>query len=564
MEVYQQDPELLTIEELYKKSLKCNPGFAKTTPKVIELIESYTNSKFLEGDYHGDWRKPFLNIVENPTLVASKMIDLDTKNVQVIAEDWQSKTGAYLMDRDLKFWMKGKGFGKLLNIGVYKAPKYGHLVWKKVGDEIFDVYLGNLMYDPEADSILKSYVLVEKHFYTKNELEKMPWDKTKIKAVINNYEKAKKTKIEVWEEYSSKGLVIKAGMDLGKEKIIELYTDPKAKISDYYKEYVFEKVEGRAMGRGQVEKLFESQIIQNESTGYLLRGLKWSSMHLWQTRDPNVKQNFLNDVDDGDIVTALSEINPVQMEERNLGVFKYIDTILSNSVQTRTFSQDVMRGDRPPAGTPLGTSQLQAVMAGGYFDLKREDYGMFVREVIVDWVIPGFKKRNRKAQKIHMAKLLGEAAGEKIFNSVVDTRTLERQGDLALKGKLIGGQELEMLKATIADSLKRENMSIPENFYDDINYKIDVVVTGEQIDLSGKITTAQVLLQLLFSNPQAMSDPMIKRIFNSIANWAGIPMDTFMNEETPGIQQMTQMAPQGGSISIPKPSTQPQMAQTQI
>src|SRR5574343_163050 len=200
MEVYQQDHELLTVEELYKKPLKCNPGFAKTTPKVIELIESYTNSKFLEGDYHGDWRKPFLNIVENPTLVASKMIDLDTKNVQVITEDWQSKTGAYVMDRDLKFYMKEKGFGKLLYTGVYKAPKYGHLVWKKIGDDIFDVYLGNLMYDPEAESILKSYILVEKHFYIKSELEKMPWDKNKIQIALDNYKKAKKPKIEVWEQ----------------------------------------------------------------------------------------------------------------------------------------------------------------------------------------------------------------------------------------------------------------------------------------------------------------------------------------------------------------------------
>ena len=544
-----------------QKTLKCNPGYAQTLPRVIDLIESYTNSRFRNNDYDASgWRKPFYNIVENPWLVAAKMIDLDTKNVQVIAEEGHSQHISHLFDKELKFYMKTKKFGKLLNEGTYNLPKYGHLAVKKVMEDIYNVYPGNLMYDPEADSILKSSFLIERHWYSPSELEKMPWDKAKIKEIVEEARKLEKKRLEVFERYSDDGFSVIGGSDIGKQKILAKGTQ-----KPEYKEVKFEHIQGRALGRGQVERLFEPQIIQNESLGYLLKGLKWSSMHVFQSRDEQVKKNFLSDVEDGEIMTANSEILPVAMEERNLGAFRYIDTLLAQSIQTRSFSQDIIRGDRPPSGTPLGTSQLQAMMASGFFDLKREDLGMFWKDVIEDWIIPDFKKKNRKAHQMHILKLLGDDSGsEKYFNAILDHRTNIETMNQAQKGHIMSGAEIEVAKAVMADSVRNMDMNLMEGIYDDFKYKIDVVITGEQIDLSSKITTLQVLLQLLFSNPMALQDNVIKRTVFKLMDWAGINPDEIMDLNTPSIQNMGAPMQQGGSVSMPRSQVQPQMANKSV
>jgi hypothetical protein len=414
-----------------------------------------------------------------------------------------------------------------------------------------------MIVDPKARNLKVSSIVIEKHYMTAEQMKEMPWDKKD--EIIDAYKKLEQP-IEVLEVYSYEdGFNILSGMDINHPTLMK-----SAKIDLSYKELKFEDVTGRWLGRGQVERLFEPQIIQNESIGYLLKGLKWSSMHPFQSRDQSVKGNLLSDVEDGEIITALSEITPIQMEERNLGAYRYIDTLLQSAVQTRTFTQDVIRGDRPPAGTPLGTSQLQASMAGGFFDLKREDIGLFLKEVFEDWVIPDFKKQNRKEHFIHVMKLLGDDASSKYLNAIIDNRVRKMQPKLVANGTHADSQMTEILRGTIADSVKNADMKIFEGLYDEFKYKVDVVITGEQIDLSSRITTAQVLLQLLFSNPMAMQDQTIKKVVYKVLEWSGINPDELVSDDVPSIQKaMSNIVPQGGSISVPK-TNQPSMVTSQV
>ena len=128
-----------TPRDQYEKDIvKINPSFAPKQKDIIELIDFYWMNRFRDGEFDSTgFKKSFYNVVLNPTEVASKMIDLDTKDVKIVAEDGQSYYPSWIMSKDFKVWAKdrknkdGKTFGQLLNEIVYKFPKYGHILVKK-------------------------------------------------------------------------------------------------------------------------------------------------------------------------------------------------------------------------------------------------------------------------------------------------------------------------------------------------------------------------------------------------------------------------------------------------
>jgi hypothetical protein len=223
--------------------------------------------------------------------------------------------------------------------------------------------------------------------------------------------------------------------------------------------------------------------------------------------------------------------------------------------QQRTFSQDIMRGDAPPSGTPLGTSQLQAAMSGGYFDLKREDVGFFFKEIIWDWVIPKFKNDKSKEHEVNLIALMGNDVDE-LIEAIVVNEYNSSLPKMIQKGFVPDPNQSEIMKSVIKSSLNSRPLTIPKNFYKDYKFKIDVIITNEQIDLSNKVNAGITVLQML-NNPTILQDPRTERIFYQVTEWMGLPVK---RSGTQSIQQSVAQARPGGSISSPQMSMQPQMA----
>jgi len=123
------------------------PSVATTQGELIDIINKYYLSQFRDGDTDvlGE-KKVFYNIVNLPVEVAAKMIDLDTKDINLIGEDWGSYWPAWIMSKELRMWMKEKYFGKQLNLYSLILPKYGDLWVKKVGEDVLIVPIENLIF----------------------------------------------------------------------------------------------------------------------------------------------------------------------------------------------------------------------------------------------------------------------------------------------------------------------------------------------------------------------------------------------------------------------------------
>ena len=219
------------------------------------------------------------------------------------------------------------------------------------------------------------------------------------------------------------------------------------------------------------------------------QSLQYTSKRIWQTRDDSVAKNVLTDVQNGDIIRINSEITPIATEERNLSAYAEEESRWDMLTERLGFSYDIMSGQRSPAGTTLGQTVIQTQQAGGYFDLKREDIGLFLKDLIFDWIIPMFKKDKRIAHKIMISEfsedelitLRGLLTQSKVNKAILEYVT---------NAKMVPTEEeLEALKQIVAIKVKGEKeIEIPESFYENLKYKIDIVITGEQIDQVSKFS----------------------------------------------------------------------------
>jgi hypothetical protein len=485
------------------------PRFTSNQGELLRLIDMYYLSQYRDGDTDSlNQRKAFYNIVSLPVDVAAKELDIDTKNIQVRPEDWASNWGSLLLKAELEQWMKLGYFGRELNKYSFLLSKYGHLVLKKVKGKVETVPLQNLYFRPEAKSF-NDTPIIEKHYYNsiedfKNEAESLGWEDYQI--VISNYDDDKNKELLVYEMFdpTAEGdnymIVSKYGNKLASMQLSK----------NIYKGLAFEEVPYRLLGRGQVEKLFEEQIYLNRIANYKAEGLHWSSKNVFQTRDSNLSSNLLADVDNGDILRTNDELRRVDMREQNLQEYSYEEQRYEGNAYRRSFSTTPMTGEGTKQNVPFRSSFLSAQQSGSFYKRKREELGLFIKEVLVDWVIPEFKNTKRKEHKVLIENLMADQdKAEKLIESLVDVKYAERYKKGGIKTKEQG----EVAKAIIREKLMKDELVIPEAYYDRLKYTVKIDITGEGYDIGQTAQAYQTAAQVAGQNPTAFDNPITRKIF---------------------------------------------------
>ena len=562
-------------------------GYTFSHVNVLEQIERNYNSIFEKGDKDTrGFKKYFYNITKPACDIATKFIDLDTKDIilrhQLSDQEWK----VWVMMHDLKGWLKKNKFGKLLNQIGMDYPKYGHVFVKKVKGKWHKLNIQNLRFDPSSSSLESDVWFDELHEMTAREISEMGWNKKEVDGLLAT----KKAKYIIYEcyEYNYEGekkfkRTFRSGLfryqDAGTGSIVEgtealmadrtrsflpgiiLYEDEVNNLTDIYRELKWEEVPGRRLGKGFVEYLFDNQIAENEAENLERKALHYTALHVFQTRDSTVGRNILTDVENGDILRADDPIVPIQNEERNLPAFNSTRQRWSINTVQKTFTTEISRGENLPSRTPLGVANLQASMIASYFDLKREDLGMFVADLIEDAILE-FKKDQKAA---HQVILHGGATGlEKFLKAIAKLQVAEKAVNYAMgpgKGFFPSEEERkreeEKLYLQMTEK-KSIDLRVPDKMYDDIKYGLDIITTGEQVDVSQAIQSMQIATQLIASNPMILQNKGTRTMIFKGLELSGLsPIDLNLMEEA--VTSEPQMAmPQGGSVGVPN-QAQPMM-----
>jgi hypothetical protein len=488
--------------------------------------------------------------------------------------------------------MKEKNFGKVLNRIFEELPIFGSVVIKVINGNPYFVDLRNfIVFEASADTLDMANAIIEKHLYTPHEFrkmgKKMGWNK--IDETIKEHRTMKEPYIAVYERYGEietwngnnvsypykRIYVADVGVD---EKNNDgtailhngIVLDEQEIDKHPYYEFHLNKMAGRWLGVGTIESLFDIQTRQNEIANLTAKGTYWNALRIWQTRG-SIGGHTIKEYANGHIIDGLdAEIIPVNMQDPNLTFFTQ-ETQKWNAIRDEnTMSYDVVQGERLPAGTPLGSAQIAASMAQSYFDQIRENIALDVKKFLYEVILPGFEKVNTIE---HTIRLAGEDL-DKVKNLLINQRANSALLDFVTeKGKVPSNEEFEMIKAGISEKEKQDKervILIPKGFYKDIEYKIDIVITGESKDTRTMTQVFFAALQAITADPTILQDPTKKKIFMKALENSGVNIeDIIPDEPVPNMNDMVnQMSPKGagGGVSAPMPMPQGQgmMAETQV
>lgn len=547
-------------------------GYQFSQYETLNLIDLYYNSKFETGNIDSEGqRKLFLNICAFRADVASKMIDLDTKDFVFIPDDEGSKWGAYLIQKEFKDWARQNYFGEFINELVENYPKYGTLVVKKIGNKLERVPLRKLVVQQDALDLQVATHVIETHEkMTLNDMKKYPnWDTSNLDlefgeetTVYERYGSVPRSYLNKYQGKQSNSEDDNEAVDV--LSICTLKQDEKGKndggtilfmeeIKERpYLEVHWKKQDGRWLGIGEVENLFENQISRNMIANLRRRALLWSSKKIFQSPDDTVARNLVRDVKDGDIIRIMpnGNITQVDMTSKEVGEFQSTEDVWEKNSDQKSFTFEVATGEALPSGTPFRLGVVMSNAVNSHFSLKREKLGLFLKKLVVEYVFDIFKKENSKE---HTATLFGDENGLQDIKNIASEIEYNNQVWKAFlsDSPLPDSDELKQHIQSLYQQKSHIFVKIPDKFYNDIKHHIELVITGEEVDVAAKIATFTTLYQALVQQ----GDPRAEQVLAKIMSLSGENMEAAIGNKQPPQQPigMPQNAPQGSPQRLPPP-----------
>lgn len=592
-------------QDFLQNEIEIVPGYNFNQYNTIKKIHLYFNSHYEKGDYedvNGVLRKKvFHNLSTWRCEVATKMIDMDVKDFILVSNNQETDWNVFILEKELKVWLKKSEMGQILNEISRLLPIYGSVVLEKTKKGAKVVDLRHFYIDQATDCLKNARYILDRKLLSHQDMRKMAkngwenvqqaidgfsgvysqgYDLASISATsngsnlydvgANQVAKAQGAPlVEVFTRYgevplswftdkqsdeneyvlakfcvagvdgvvqNDKGVIIaEDGVVLYKEQIDELP----------FQEVHYNKTEGRWMGIGIVETLFENQRRINEVKNQEARANELGSIQLFQTRDDTIASNITTDLQNGEILKTKSEITPIPTEARQLVGLQNTALSIEQHSDNLTFSRDVVSGENPPASATLGAVQIQTQQTTAVFDYKKENIGLFLGEFIKDLVFPQIEKELNREHVFRLAGSMQELT--KLRRNYARNYANMKFADYVLSPEFANSdtapmtpemyQQLQdMAMQSISKMGDKIWVEVQDKFFKDLDYEVDIVSTGENKNIYSQINNGNALLQALAADPTITTDPMKKQILFKVMSAMGWHMSELEDMESEAMQ----------------------------
>jgi len=536
------------------------PGYFFNQYQTLKRTHLYLNSKFEDSAYYMDREKLFFNVVVPACEVATKMLDVDTKDIRLLPQNAKSYFSTYLLEKELKQWLKTSKLANVLNQIAEQGPKYGSVVLEKTKDGAKVVDLRKLILDPTVEFIKDSRFVTTIHYMTPSELRASGWKN--VDVAIERFGKANAQSayedldgsvnqlqstpyIKVYKRYGEvpkwwidggksmemvKALFIVAGAEETEKDATGNVTSELGVVlfsSRWYKEWPFKdyhysKIIGRWLGLGIVESLFDVQVRLNEIKNQKRISMEISTIHLFQTKDKQIVRNVLTDLQSGDVLTSPNGIEPIVNEERNLSAFDSEETSYLTHAQRVSFAYDAVAGESSAASTTATAVINAQQQASSTFGFKRENYTNMLRDFFNDLVLPQLMK---DLTPEHIMRFTGSTQElQKLDQAASEIYANDEIKKAILAGKHVTLEMQDLLKEKAVKTFKALGDSrfikIKQAFYDDAEFEFDFNIGNEQLNPQQILENTRELIGSY--NPQAMNDPRFKLLYFKYAEALGV------------------------------------------
>jgi len=557
------------------------------------------NSKFYLGTQ--DYRRPFNNIILPIANVNYRTEGFDVKDVQMFVDNSDNYHKSFIARKFHNWWAKENGIDKAIDESVVSYFDYGLTLLKNVNSVRPEVVqLQQIAFCDQTDVLSGPICL--KHYMNITELMNMKgkWDSDKIDSVIlqartqKDVDQADGDKSETpgkyIEVYELHGIFPESW--LGSEKLGDDWKDtgkysPQIHIVSYYKSPVSDtkvgitlfkgkepkpafkalkrdEIYGRACGRGGIEELFHAQIWTNYSELHIAQMLETVSKVVLLTNKKkilslnnfsNIKNGQILDLDDDGTLNQLA-LQPINKQAFDFHINKWQQ--VANNLGAST---DVLRGQEPKSGTPLGTVEILASQGIGVHEYRQGQIADFWQEVYRDWVLPHIQKEINKGHKWLDKLSIDEI--EEISEAVIIKGTNSRVKKLALTGQMVSEQERQRFKELEREKLQKNEKMFIESLKDefkDLKMDIEINILGKNKNLAETVSKLNSVFRTLFT-PGAVQvlqqNPEMGRLLNEILELSGlspVQYGRFKGQEQPD--------PTNPPINLPTnlPANTPEMA----
>lgn len=550
----------------YEQPVTVFKGYDFSLKDTINQIELYRASRFQSWQFDAlGNQKFFLNISNPQCWNATKNIDLDRKDIRARATDGNDFVKSLIYNAELKQWMRKNKVNVLLNKLSENLPIYGSVVFKKEMGAVKYIPLRNLIIAPwvsnqDLSFDIQSPYIIQKHLMQPEELEQLTntgdWIMTEVDKAISDFRKYAERKgdsemivYEVywtfknscigkpWDWYSKAKIYMSCGQydDDTKDYAYSWVFSVQPVKKFPYKKIDYLTIEGRALGLGIMEMLFDPQQRWNEISNQRANSMKLASRHLYQTRDSNVERNLLTDVLDGDVLKVSNEITPVATEDRNLAAYNQEENSLMNIIRSNANAFETLTGESLPSGTPYRLWVMLGEQWGKLFEYIRENIGNFLEEVFTEWVIPEFDKTLTTE---HIFELLDTDTIEYIVEKDVNRRLNEAIKKYVIKTWYYPSPEIvQVIRDAESRPWKTLFVKIIK-WYLNFNKDVEINITGESTNIANRIETVSNLLQLLAQNPQMTELPQTKKLFARLLDDVGLSWADISGWQMPALNQI--------------------------
>lgn len=561
------------LQEGYKEPTERVPGLIRKPKDVIRTIEYYTSSQYESGNRDELGReKPFYNVCNYRVTTAKTATDLDVKDIRFEPDSLKFSTQAMLINKELYKWMKENNFSKTLNEMGYTRPKYGGVLVKKNkvdGElEIGLVDWTNVEFDPSdvvGGAIIETFWLQPSELAANTE-----WDN--VQEVLQAHNKAnrnKPAKVEVKEisgefpesmypdnesnpDYIDNGKYARMCFYIavvGNKKYM-LYYEYEKEIR--YKYLPWEAV-GKGLGRGIVEDGFEAQVWQNDAMISMKNAMELSGKVVLGTDSSKISGNVITGVDNGHIFQfepgrTLTSLN---LSASSLPQFQNIIDLWSQQYDRSASTFDSNTGEAPTAGTPYSQTALLNQVANSPFEYRREEWGIFLNEILNEWILPEVKKRIMKEHTIvadyddDELDMIDEAIANTHVNNIMFDKMMEF--DIEKPETAPTPQDQIDMTGAVRSSLskhgKKREVEIPAKFLD-VDGNLSCNITGELKNKAVILQSMDSIFKTVIStfNPNtgqygALQDPVLSKLFGQIVEMSGIPLSSTQFKPTQTVDQ---------------------------
>lgn len=551
--------------------------------ETVKETEFFTTGHYITGDYdeNGDL-KPFHDIVTRLLENQRSAEEVDLADMELASDDPDFYVRAMLVSKYHNDWAMAKNFGRFLNDAIETRGKYGGVLVKVIeSDDDIDLEVVDWNSFNGDPMDLRDGVKVINHFYTPSQLitvaKERGWDMAAVTEAIELYAEA-----EISEDYKENKetqgnyiLVREVTGDLeeylinpnadeysyvhqihyvagteikdedGNSRGITLFSAQLDQSPYYYLPYKKRNGSDRLLGIGVVERAKHAQVQTNRAAQQYKRSMDFASTHVLQSATKNLKgKNVLTQMKSGTILMH-DEGKPISGVDMSPQALAHLDRYLQVwqmqvDKATGTTAIGTGAGEQLPADMTYRLGMVLNQNAQSPFDLRREEFDIFMNNIYTERLIPFFIRQIKK-ESILKLKFNPEELkklDEDVMNYKADKQIVENYfngvyDNLPPIMKFIAmGEDKGRIMETVDVQLKRQKSrrtitDFPKGYWDDVADKVYVSITNERKRrgvVAERIQNA--MLQYLQYKPQLDADPEARQMFDSLMVSSGLePID---------------------------------------